>query len=166
MMRAFALSLDLPETAFLGSFQAPIARGAAIYYPPPEAGEPFGVSPHTDYGCLTLLYQDQVGGLEVLGRDGDWVTAHPIEDTFVVNVGDLLARWSNDGLRSTPHRVINRAGRERFSLAVAWDPESAAGAKTRRAPIRAGVMTKAFLGYQYHLRPGPALRPVEPLLAR
>ena len=64
-----------------------------------------------------------VGGLEVMRRDGTWVTAHPIEDTFVVNVGDLLARWTNDAFRSTPHRVVNRAGRERYSLVVAWDPD-------------------------------------------
>ena len=56
-------------------------------------------------------------------RSGDWVTAHPIEGTFVVNVGDLLARWTNDGFVPTPHRVINKAGRERYSLVVAVDPD-------------------------------------------
>ena len=97
------------------SVDRPVSRGSIIYYPPqpPEMGaDQFGVSSHTDYGCLTLLYQDSTGGLQVQGRSGSWLTAHPIADTFVVNVGDLLARWSNDRFRSTPHRVVNRSGRD------------------------------------------------------
>ena len=58
-------------------------------------------------------------------KDGEWVTAHPIEGTLVVNVGDLLSRWTNDAFRSTPHRVINRAGVERHSMVVAADPDFA-----------------------------------------
>ena len=77
----------------------------------------------SDYGCLTILCQDDVGGLEVQTRLGEWVTAYPIEGTFVVNVGDLLARWTNDSFASTPHRVINKSGRERYSLVVAVDPD-------------------------------------------
>ena len=125
LMGAFALSLGLPAEAFAGNWSHPIARSSVIYYPaqPPHMGaEQFGVAPHTDYGCLTLLWQDQVGGLEVLTKGGEWVTAHPIEGTIVVNVGDLLSRWSNDTFRSTPHRVINRAGVERHSMVGAADP--------------------------------------------
>jgi isopenicillin N synthase-like dioxygenase len=108
------------------SIARPTSRGSIIYYPPqpPDAADDqFGVSPHTDWGCLTLLYQDQTGGLEVQGRDGTWVTAHPIRGTFVVNVGDLLARWTNDRFKSTPHRVVNRSGRARYSCAVFVDPD-------------------------------------------
>ncbi len=125
MMRAFALGMNLPEDAFLQATNEPIARSSIIYYPPqpPDLGETqFGVAPHTDYGCLTLLWQDQVGGLEVQTREGEWVTAHPIEGTLVVNVGDLLMRWTNDGFKSTPHRVVNRKGEERYSMVIAWDP--------------------------------------------
>ncbi len=125
LMRAFAVSLGIDEGFFAPHFNKPIARGSALYYPPqpPQMGaEQFGVGAHTDYGCLTLLWQDAVGGLQVQGRDGDWVTAHPIPDTLVVNVGDLLARWSNDRFVSTPHRVVNASGRERYSLAVFFDP--------------------------------------------
>jgi isopenicillin N synthase-like dioxygenase len=82
----------------------------------------FGVSSHTDYGCLTLLYQDDTGGLQVQGSAGAWLTAHPIHGSFVVNVGDLLARWSNDRFRSTPHRVVNRSGRARYSTGLFVDP--------------------------------------------
>ena len=125
LMRAFALGMEIPEDSFLKSCDEPIARGSIIYYPPQSSklGEAqFGVAPHTDYGCLTLLWQDQVGGLEVQTSDGEWVKAHPIEDTLVVNVGDLLMRWTNNGFKSTPHRVVNRKNVERFSMVVAWDP--------------------------------------------
>ena len=125
LMRAFAVGLGADEAFFAPHFTKLIARGSALYYPPqpPQMGaEQFGVGAHTDYGCLTLLWQDNVGGLQVQGRDGDWVTAHPIPDTLVVNVGDLLARWSNDRFVSTLHRVVNASGRERYSMAVFFDP--------------------------------------------
>ena len=149
LMRAFAASLGLPENAFITSCSRPIARASVVYYPPQteEHGQRFGVSPHTDFGVLTLLAQDQIGGLEVQDRNGDWVTARPLADTLVVNVGDLLARWSNDVFRSTPHRVINRSGRERCSLVLAWDPDfdtvidpalTSTSAPARYPPVRCG----------------------------
>ena len=125
MMRAFALGMGLPEDSFLKATDEPIARSSIIHYPPQSEDlgeEQFGVAPHTDYGCLTLLWQDQVGGLEVQNREGEWVTAHPIDNTLVVNVGDLLMRWTNEGFISTPHRVVNRKGQERYSMVIAWDP--------------------------------------------
>ena len=125
MLRIFATALGCPQDRFTRSIDRPISRGSIIYYPPqpPEMGaSQFGVSEHTDYGCLTLLYQDSNGGLQVRGKDGAWLMAHPIPGTFVVNVGDLLARWSNDRFRSTPHRVVNRSGRERLSTALFIDP--------------------------------------------
>ena len=134
LMRAFAVSLGIDERFFAPRFSKPIARGSALYYPPqpPQLGaEQFGVGAHTDYGCLTLLWQDAVGGLQVQGKDGEWVTAHPIPDTLVVNVGDLLARWSNDRFMSTPHRVVNSSGRERYSLAVFFDPNYEAAVDPR-----------------------------------
>lgn len=156
LMRAFAVGLSADEAFFAPHFTRPIARGSALYYPPqpPQMGpEQFGVGAHTDYGCLTLLWQDEVGGLQVQGRDGDWVTAHPIPDTLVVNVGDLLARWSNDRFVSTPHRVVNASGRERYSMAVFFDPNYDAvvdptellqpGDAPKYEPILAGEHVKA-----------------------
>ena len=125
MMRAFALGMEIPEDSFMKATNAPIARSSIIHYPPQleDIGvEQFGAAPHTDYGCLTLLWQDQVGGLEVQTREGEWVTAHPIENTLVVNVGDLLTRWTNERFKSTTHRVVNRKGQERYSMVIAWDP--------------------------------------------
>jgi isopenicillin N synthase-like dioxygenase len=134
LMRAFAIALGIAEDSFVRSIASPISRGSAVYYPAqaPEVGaDQFGVAPHTDYGCLTLVYQANVGGLEVRSRGRQWVLAHRIEDTFVVNVGDLLARWTNDRFRSTPHRVVNRSGEERLSLAVFVDPDDG----TRIEPV-------------------------------
>ena len=127
LLRAFALGLDLPEDRFLMGSDRPLSRASLTYYPPqpPSLGkEQFGVGPHTDFGVLTVLCQDDVGGLQVQGYDGDWIAAPPIPGTLVVNVGDLLARWTNDKYRSTPHRVINSSGKERLSLVLAYDPDN------------------------------------------
>ena len=125
LFKAFAVAMGLPANTFIQHFDAPISRASMVYYPPQPAtmGEAqFGVAPHTDFGCLTILCQDDVGGLQVETTQGEWVTAHPIEGTLVVNVGDVLQRWSNDIFRSTPHRVVNTSGRERYSLVAAVDP--------------------------------------------
>jgi len=125
LFRAFAAGLSLELDHFTQQFDRPITRGALIFYPPQQPDlteDQFGVAPHTDYGCLTLLYQDPIGGLQVQGRNGEWVVAHPIEDTLVVNIGDLMARWTNNQFRSTPHRVINRSGRQRLSIGIFVDP--------------------------------------------
>ena len=126
LLNIFAVSMELPRDTFTRHWRRSITRGAFVYYPPqpPEMGtEQFGVAPHTDYGCLTVLCQDDVGGLEVQTKAGEWVAATPIEGTFLVNVGDLLTRWTNDGFASTPHRVVNKGGRERYSLVMAVDPD-------------------------------------------
>ncbi|MBL8698874.1 MAG: isopenicillin N synthase family oxygenase [Alphaproteobacteria bacterium] len=125
LLRGFALSLNRPADFFASHFAKPLARGSAIYYPPqpPDLGETqFGVAPHTDYGGLTLLAQDMTGGLQVLNKAGEWVTAHPIPGTLVINVGDLMARWTNNRFSSNAHRVVNTSGRERYSVAVFFDP--------------------------------------------
>ncbi len=125
LFRAFAIAMGIPENSFNHSFDAPISRASLVYYPPqpPNLGDDqFGVAPHTDFGCLTLLCQDDIGGLQVQDKNSDWVTAHPIENTLVVNVGDLLQRWTNDRFRSTPHRVVNTSGKDRYSLVTAVDP--------------------------------------------
>jgi isopenicillin N synthase-like dioxygenase len=170
LLRAFAASIGAPEDAFVRTIDRPTSRGSLIYYPPqpPDMGEnQFGVSPHTDFGCLTLLYQDDVGGLQVRAADGAWVTAHPILGTFVVNVGDLLARWTNDRFKSTPHRVVNRSGRERFSVAVFVDPNAetvidpvvAPGENSRYAPVTAEQYIKsrfdAAFAYRQAKKPAP-----------
>ncbi|MBM09082.1 MAG: 2OG-Fe(II) oxygenase [Magnetovibrio sp.] len=122
LMQGFALGLDLPVNIFLRSSEKPLSRMSFVYYPPHHENK-YGVGPHTDFGVLTVLYQDAVGGLEIESLDGTWVTAPPIPGTLLVNVGDLLARWTNGAYRSTPHRVINRSDKERLSIVLAYDPE-------------------------------------------
>ena len=125
LMRGFAIGLDLPEDFFLKTCDKPLSRGSFVYYPDQTeglTGEQFGVGPHTDFGVLTVLAQDDVGGLEVETADGEWIKAPPIKDTLIVNVADLLHRWTGGAYKSTPHRVINNSGRERLSLVLAFDP--------------------------------------------
>ena len=125
LMRGFALSLNLDPQFFLKTSNLPISRGSSLFYPPQPPGlgyDQLGVGPHTDYGCLTLLYQDQTGGLEIRDCNSEWVLAPPIQDTLVVNVGDLLARWTNDRFGSSEHRVVNRSFSARQSLALFYDP--------------------------------------------
>ena len=138
-LRAVALSLGAGEDFFADKYDKPLQRTQCVYYPPHPAkveGELFGVAPHTDYGCVTLLWQDNVGGLEVLDPTGAWVPAPPIPGTLVVNIGDLLARWSNDRYRSTLHRVTNRSGRERLSIATFYDPDFVAPVDTTMLAAR------------------------------
>jgi isopenicillin N synthase-like dioxygenase len=125
ILRLFAIALDLPPDHFVPLFAKPLARGSLLYYPPqPPAMGPdqFGVSAHTDYGALTFVCQGEVGGLQVRNRAGEWVEAPPLSGSFVVNIGDLMARWTNDLFASTPHRVVNKSGRERYSIAYFFDP--------------------------------------------
>lgn len=151
LLRAFALGLSLPESTFLAGCENPISRASLIFYPPQAedmGAEQFGVAPHTDFGVLTVLAQDRVGGLEVQGLDGRWLDARPLDGTLVVNVGDLLKRWTNGHYHSTPHRVVNRSNTERLSLVLAYDPAfdtlidsnvtCASGEVPKEAPIRCG----------------------------
>jgi isopenicillin N synthase-like dioxygenase len=126
LMRGFALGLGLDEGFFLRTAAAPLSRASYVYYPnqDEDLGEDqFGVGPHTDFGVLTVLCQDALGGLQVEDLNGDWVHAPPIAGTLVVNVGDLLSRWTDGAYRSTPHRVVNNSGQERLSLVLAFDPD-------------------------------------------
>ena len=127
LLSCVAVSLGLDSGFFADKYRKRLQRTQVIYYPTHPEGAPsdqFGLAPHTDFGCITLLWQDDNGGLEVLERQSrTWIAARPIPGTLVVNAGDLLARWTNDRYASTPHRVINRSGRERFSIATFYDPD-------------------------------------------
>lgn len=79
-----------------------------------------GLGMHTDMSCITIVYQDELGGLQVRSKDGKWVDILPCEGTLVVNIGDMLQAWSNDKLRSSEHRVILKKPVNRFSLVFFW----------------------------------------------
>jgi len=146
LLKAFATGLDIDPEFFLKDFNKPVSRGSLIYYPPQESPpvEHFGAGAHTDYGTLTLLYQDEVGGLEIKEKSGAWLSATPIKGTYVVNVGDLLARWSNDRFESTSHRVVSSTNRARYSLGMFVDPNwdaivepiTIAGEASKYEPVR------------------------------
>ncbi len=126
LLEGFALALDIDRGFFRELYRHPLVRARLVHYPPQQAGDnegQFGAAPHTDWGCITVLWQDDVGGLQVRNRSGQWIDAPPIEGTFVINIGDMLERWSNDLFVSTPHRVVNSSGRERYSIPIFYDPD-------------------------------------------
>jgi isopenicillin N synthase-like dioxygenase len=125
MLAALALALEMPEDTFARYLDLPMATLGPLHYPPQTGTiteERLGAGAHTDFGCVTLLAQDPTGGLQVRNAAGDWIDAPYVPDSFVVNIGDMMARWTNDIFASTPHRVINASGRERYSLPFFFDP--------------------------------------------
>ena len=118
-------SIGVEDSSLLKSFEDPTTWLRLLHYPPQPQGakkDLYGSAPHKDFGCLTLLTQDDVGGLQVMTPAGNWVDAPRIPGSFVVNVGDMLRRLSNGILLSTPHRVINQSGCERYSCPFFFDP--------------------------------------------
>lgn len=131
MLQAFALALQLPEDFFATRHDEQNHTLRLLHYPPLQhvikpgqvrAGE------HCDYGSITLLFQDEVGGLEVQTTDGEWIAAPSIPDTLIVNTGDLMQRWTNHVFCSTKHRVMipsdDRIMRSRYSIAFFCHPNN------------------------------------------
>jgi len=173
IVRLIALALGLPATALDHHFDHPTTFLRALHYPPqpPAEDEQIGSAPHTDYGIITLLAQDDSGGLQVRPRGGDWIEAPPIPDTYVLNVGDMLQRWTNGRLVSTPHRVINRSGGDRYSLPYFLDPSmdtlieclptcTDAAHPPQHPPVRYGDYLLERLNRNYDYR-----KPAEPATA-
>jgi isopenicillin N synthase-like dioxygenase len=161
LFRAFALALGLPADFFADKITRPLAQGRVIYYPPapPEEGR-WGIGAHCDYECFTILAQDEVGGLQVRNAAGEWIEAPPIPGAYIVNLGDMMARWTNDRYRSTPHRVLNRSGRARYSLVLFYGANHDTvieclptcrepGAPPRYAPVTQGAWTERQLADAY-----------------
>ena len=124
LIRVIALSLELPPDYFDHKLENPISIQRILHYPP-QFGEitqeEIGAGAHTDYGFLTILAQDDIGGLQVQNAAREWVSVPPVEDTFVFNIGDFLQTFTNGRYRSTLHRVVNTAGVDRYSVAFFMD---------------------------------------------
>ncbi len=148
--RAFARDLGLPLDFFADKLDRPLATLRLLRYPPEPVGE-IGAGEHTDYGDITLLATDGVGGLEVRTRDGQWLAAPSIEGAFVVNIGDCLMRWTNDVYVSTPHRVVSRGAGERYSIAFFLDPHPLARVEAIPSCVPAGQAPKypPILAHEY-----------------
>lgn len=168
LVRVIARALGAGPEEFAAAFDPPTTWLRLLHYPPRPPASPddlYGSAPHTDFGCITLLAQDDAGGLQVMTPAGRWVDAPPLPGSLVMNVGDMLHRWSNGRLLSTPHRVINRSGRQRYSCPFFYDPNVAASVAPlpactgpanppRFAPQVFGEFLRAELeaGYQKHAK--------------
>ncbi|WP_238367219.1 isopenicillin N synthase family dioxygenase [Mesobacterium pallidum] len=134
-----AEALGLDRDWFDQFFEDPTLFLRLLHYPEqPDEDKLFGSAPHTDYGFVTLLKQDNVGGLEVRNKHGEWIPAPPIDGTFVMNVGDILAKWSNGRFVSTPHRVRNLSPNDRYSQPFFYDPSMSALVECPPAMLEAG----------------------------
>jgi isopenicillin N synthase-like dioxygenase len=165
LLRLFAVALDLPAHWFDDKVDHDMSNLGANYYPPqstpPEPGQ-LRKGPHTDWGSVTILLQDDAGGLQVRATDGRWVDVPCVAGGFVVNLGDLMAIWTNNRWVSTMHRVVNPpvdvASRDRLSIAFFHQPNHDAeiaciptctGSGIRHRSVRSGdwFATKLQLAY-------------------
>jgi isopenicillin N synthase-like dioxygenase len=129
LLNVLGASLALPADYFTPLHGGENVTLRFLHYPAnlqAKSESQLGAGAHTDYGSITLLFQDDVGGLEVRDADGEWRFAPPVPDAVVINTGDLMERWTNGRFRSTLHRVRPITGdRDRHSIALFVDPDSA-----------------------------------------
>ena len=137
LMEGLAMSLGLNENYFANNYTSdPLCLFRIFHYPYQEDSEKkeaqWGVGEHTDYGVLTILKQDDAGGLQIKSK-GSWIEAPVVPGAFICNIGDMLDRMTRGYYRSTPHRVLNRAGRGRLSFPFFFDPNM--NAEIRPIPL-------------------------------
>ncbi|WP_370401240.1 isopenicillin N synthase family dioxygenase [Sulfitobacter sp. JB4-11] len=141
VLRGVAVALDAPRDSFDAGFKVPMALLRGNYYPsrPATAGaKDFGIAPHTDYGCLTLLATDGAPGLEVRQRGGGWLPVSAQPGTFVINFGEMMETWTDGAVLATPHRVVGGHA-ERISVPLFFNP----GHETNIAPAGSGKVIPA-----------------------
>jgi isopenicillin N synthase-like dioxygenase len=124
ILEGFALYLGKPQEFFTGHFTKPVADMVINHYLG-NAGlhiSDQASGPHTDHGIVTILWQDSLGGLEVMGKDGNWISATPLRGSFVINIGELMKRWTNGRFKATVHRVVHLRDMPRYSMPLFCNP--------------------------------------------
>jgi isopenicillin N synthase-like dioxygenase len=170
MLPVLARALDLPARHFEPFFADEAHINLRfLHYPPQEIDddEQFGQGPHTDNSFMTFLAREDVPGLAVRLPSGEWLAPPVIDGTFLVNLGNVMKRWSNDRFLSTPHGVLNDSGRDRYSIAFFYSPNvravveclpSCVGGDNppRYPPAVYGDLVRAFYTANYFHQPGYA----------
>jgi isopenicillin N synthase-like dioxygenase len=147
IQRVFSKALGMEQDFFVQYHQGENVSLRLLYYPSSgiddiAAGQ-LGAGAHTDYGMITLLFQKDIGGLEVQDAEGAWHPVAPENDAIVINTGDLMERWTNGRYRSTPHRVQPKRGDvDRYSIAVFVDPDTETPVKVLDSCLIAGQRPK------------------------
>lgn len=165
VMRIIAVANRLPVDYFDACHERSLAALRILRYPRADersAAAQLGCGAHSDYGSLTLLFSDGTPGLQLLTADGDWVDVEVPDGALVVNIGDLMQRWTNDAYRSTVHRVIPPIDGERYSVPLfvtpSWSTEveclpscCSTGNPPRYSPVLAGeyLMSRFQDTYSY-----------------
>jgi isopenicillin N synthase-like dioxygenase len=165
LMPLYARALDLPADFFATLCDRPLSSLRLTHYPPASYGaDEYGLAPHTDSTFLTLLAQNKVPGLQIRTPDGAWFNAEVVPNSFVVNTGDVLHRWSNGRFLSTPHRAFNTSSGPRYAIPYFFHPNPdtmidclpscrVAGEAPRFEAMTAGAYLAWFRGRNYdHIR--------------
>ena len=144
ILEGFALYLGQDKAFFTRHFHKPVADMVINHYfglaeAVSVGGSETASGAHTDHGIVTILWQDDSGGLEVMGADGEWLAAPPVPGSFVINVGELMKRWTNGRFKATVHRVIHRKDAARFSMPLFCNPDF----RTMVDPRQLGVADEA-----------------------
>ena len=170
MLPVLARALDLPADWFEPFFAGEAHINLRFLHYPPQAvedDEQFGQGPHTDNSFITILARTEVPGLAVRLPSGEWLAPPLIEGTFLVNLGNMMKRWSNDRFLSTPHGVLNDSGTDRYSIAFFYSPNvdaviecvpscTSADDPPRYAPAVYRDLVLAFYNANYFHRQGYA----------
>lgn len=147
IQRVFSEALGMERDFFVQYHQGENVSLRLLYYPSSGidaiASGQLGAGAHTDYGMITLLFQKDIGGLEVQDAEGAWHPVAPENDAIVINTGDLMERWTNGRYRSTPHRVQPKLGDiDRYSIAVFVDPDTETPVRVLDSCLEAGAPPK------------------------
>ncbi|KAJ7518298.1 hypothetical protein O6H91_21G062700 [Diphasiastrum complanatum] len=127
LLELMAESLDLEKSFFTQHFEKKSTSVTRFnYYPPcPQPSKALGLFPHVDTNCMTILNQNEIGGLQIR-KDARWISVRPLEDALVVNVGDCLQAWTNGHFKSVEHRAVLNSVKARFSMVFFYSPNALA----------------------------------------